>query len=145
VCKHESVALDVKSVRMSRKGVLVTSLVVLLAGVAGWVRFSGPQGTPEPVVGAIVLRRLLCQDQGNGLYRVRMAGLNQTDRDLRDLSVEFSLGDPEAISSAGAQIEYLARGGGIDLAREVKYDGEAEVCFVKFYRNEVQIPTTFRP
>lgn len=118
--------------------------IISFIGLYAWKNVKSADSI-TPIEGGIVIRRLRCEAGAAGVHRVWIAGLNQTNRHLRNVRVEFSVGHRDEVSTESAEIVMLPEGGTFELTQEVPYNGEIDVCYVKFFRGSQQLASTFRP
>jgi hypothetical protein len=149
---HQASRKDTSSVeanpKQSMKKALFLVLIVAVVAISALVvrALQSESRSPSPfMAGAIVMQRLNCGEAVGGRHEVRVAGFNHTDRDLLDVRVEFSVGHGEEIVTAVSEVDFIAQGGVLNLQRDVPFDGDVDVCFVKFFHGTTQIPATFRP
>jgi len=97
-----------------------------------------------PLEGSLVYQRQICNDVANGM-RMRVQGINATNKRLEDIDVVFSAGQGGNTQSVTTQVDTLLKGDRFDVETIVPAAG-AEVCFVKFYNHAgEQLPAIFRP
>jgi hypothetical protein len=97
-----------------------------------------------PLTGSLVYQRQTCDDVSDGM-RMRVQGVNATNKRLEDINIVFSAGQGGNTQSITTQVDTLLKGDRFDFETIVPA-ANAEVCFVKFYnRAGEQLPAIFRP
>lgn len=97
-----------------------------------------------PLTGSLVYQRQTCSDVSDGM-RMRVQGVNATNKRLEDVNIVFSAGQGGNTQSVTTQVDTLLKGDRFDFETVVPA-ANAEVCFVKFYNHAgEQLPAIFRP
>jgi hypothetical protein len=119
---------------------LLVVAALLVSGVLGYVVLS----RDVPLEGSLLYQRQTCEDTPEGM-RMRVQGVNATNKRLEQLEVVFSAGQGGDTYNVTTQLDTISKGDRFDLEATVPA-ANAEVCFVKFYdRTGDQLPAIFRP
>lgn len=129
---------------LRRRTLMVPVLVAIVTVTVVALSIQSAAVPGSDIEGGILLRTLRC-DQSEGLVRVSGLAVNFTQRDLRNVAVKFEVGRPGALNRVESSVELWSYGAGKVLEETFEVDEEVDVCSIKFYLDDRQITTAFRP